>query len=215
VAGFNANKALSTRNDSPETASRPFDVSRDGFVMAEGGAILILEELESAQRRGATIYAELIGYGLSADAHHITSPAPGGEGAGRAMKMALKQAGITPSAVDYINAHGTSTGAGDIAETMAIKSVFGDHAYKVAVSSSKSQLGHLIGAAGAIEAVICVLAMQHQMLPPTINLVTPDPECNLDYVPNAARPSKIDIAVSNSFGFGGHNVSLALRRWGA
>lgn len=215
VAGFNANKALSTRNDSPETASRPFDVSRDGFVMAEGGAVLILEDLECAQHRGATIYAEVIGYGLSADAHHITAPAPGGEGAGRAMKMALKQAGIAPHEVNYINAHGTSTGAGDIAETMAIKSVFGDHAYKVAVSSSKSQLGHLIGAAGAIEAVICVLAMQHQILPPTINLVTPDPECNLDYVPNAARPGTIDIAVSNSFGFGGHNVSLALRRWGA
>lgn len=215
IAGFNANKALSTRNDSPETASRPFDATRDGFVMAEGGAVLILEDYEIAVSRGATIYAELIGYGLSADAHHITSPAPGGEGAGRAMKLALKQAAINPSDVNYINAHGTSTHAGDIAETMAIKSVFGDHAYKLAVSSSKSQLGHLIGAAGAIEAVICVLAMQHNILPPTINLHTPDPECDLDYVANAARAGRIDVAVSNSFGFGGHNVSLALRRWGA
>lgn len=215
IAGFNANKALSTRNDSPETASRPFDATRDGFVMAEGGAVLILEDYEIAVSRGATIYAELIGYGLSADAHHITSPAPGGEGAGRAMKLALKQAAINPSDVNYINAHGTSTHAGDIAETMAIKSVFGDHAYKLAVSSSKSQLGHLIGAAGAIEAVICVLAMQHSILPPTINLHTPDPECDLDYVANAARAGRIDVAVSNSFGFGGHNVSLALRRWGA
>jgi 3-oxoacyl-[acyl-carrier-protein] synthase II len=215
IAGFNANKALSTRNDSPETASRPFDATRDGFVMAEGGAVLILEDYEIAVSRGATIYAELIGYGLSADAHHITSPAPGGEGAGRAMKLALKQAGILPSDVNYINAHGTSTNAGDIAETMAIKSVFGDYAYKLAVSSSKSQLGHLIGAAGAIEAVICVLAMQHSMLPPTINLQTPDPECDLDYVANAARAGRIDVTISNSFGFGGHNVSLALRRWGA
>lgn len=215
IAGFNANKALSTRNESPETASRPFDVSRDGFVMAEGGAVVILEDYEVAVSRGATIYAELIGYGLSADAHHITSPAPGGEGAGRAMKMALKQAGIAPSDINYINAHGTSTHAGDIAETMAIKSVFGDHAFKLAVSSSKSQLGHLIGAAGAIEAVICVLAMQHGILPPTINLHTPDPECDLDYVANAARAARIDVVMSNSFGFGGHNVSLALRRWGA
>ncbi|MEY2847056.1 MAG: hypothetical protein RL076_2602 [Chloroflexota bacterium] len=215
IAGFNANKALSTRNESPETASRPFDATRDGFVMAEGGAVLILEDYEVAVNRGATIYAELIGYGLSADAHHITSPAPGGEGAGRAMKLALKQAGLAPRDVNYINAHGTSTHAGDIAETMAIKSIFGDHAYALAVSSSKSQLGHLIGAAGAIEAVICVLAMQHSMVPPTINLQTPDPECDLDYVANAARPGRIDVAVSNSFGFGGHNVSLALRRWGA
>ena len=215
IAGFNANKALSTRNESPETASRPFDATRDGFVMAEGGAVLILEDYEVAVNRGATIYAELIGYGLSADAHHITSPAPGGEGAGRAMKLALKQAGLAPRDVNYINAHGTSTHAGDIAETMAIKSIFGDHAYALAVSSSKSQLGHLIGAAGAIEAVICVLAMQHSMFPPTINLQTPDPECDLDYVANAARPGRIDVAISNSFGFGGHNVSLALRRWGA
>jgi 3-oxoacyl-[acyl-carrier-protein] synthase II len=215
IAGFNANKALSTRNDSPETASRPFDATRDGFVIAEGSAIVVLEDYESAVSRGATIYAEIIGYGLSADAYHITAPAPGGEGAGRAMKMALKQAGIAPTDVQYVNAHGTSTNAGDIAETMAIKSVFGDHAYKLAVSSSKSQLGHLIGAAGAIEAVICIQAMLHSILPPTINLQTPDPECDLDYVANAARPGAIDIAVSNSFGFGGHNVSLALRRWGA
>lgn len=215
IAGFNANKALSTRNDSPETASRPFDSTRDGFVIAEGSAVLILESYESAVHRGATIYAELVGYGLSADAYHITAPAPGGEGAGRAMKMALKQAGLTPTDVQYINAHGTSTHAGDIAETMAIKSVFGEHAYRLAVSSSKSQLGHLIGAAGAIEAVITIQAMLNQILPPTINLQTPDPECDLDYVANAARPGHIDVAVSNSFGFGGHNASLAFRRWGA
>ena len=213
IAGFNANKAVSTNNDNPTTASRPFDVTRDGFVLAEGGAIVVLESLESAISRGATIYAELIGYGLSADAYHITSPAPGGEGAGRAMKMALRTAGIVASDVQYVNAHGTSTNAGDIAETMAIKTVFGEHAAKLAVSSSKSQLGHLVGAAGAIEAVICILAMQHSLIPATINLHTPDPACDLDYVPNTPRPGNIDIAVSNSFGFGGHNVSLALRRW--
>jgi 3-oxoacyl-[acyl-carrier-protein] synthase II len=213
IAGFNANKAVSTNNDNPTTASRPFDVTRDGFVLAEGGAIVVLESLESAISRGATIYAEIIGYGLSADAYHITSPAPGGEGAGRAMKMALRTAGIVASDVQYVNAHGTSTNAGDIAETMAIKTVFGEHAAKLAVSSSKSQLGHLVGAAGAIEAVICILAMQHSLIPATINLHTPDPACDLDYVPNTPRPGNIDIAVSNSFGFGGHNVSLALRRW--
>ena len=213
IAGFNANKAVSTNNDNPTTASRPFDITRDGFVLAEGGAIVVLESLESAISRGATIYAEIIGYGLSADAYHITSPAPGGEGAGRAMKMALRTAGIIASDVQYVNAHGTSTNAGDIAETMAIKTVFGEHADKLAVSSSKSQLGHLVGAAGAIEAVICILAMQHSLIPATINLHTPDPACDLDYVPNTPRPGIIDIAVSNSFGFGGHNVSLALRRW--
>jgi 3-oxoacyl-[acyl-carrier-protein] synthase II len=213
IAGFNANKAVSTNNENPTTASRPFDVTRDGFVLAEGGAIVVLESLESAISRGATIYAEIIGYGLSADAYHITSPAPGGEGAGRAMKMALRTAGIVASDVQYVNAHGTSTNAGDIAETMAIKTVFGEHAAKLAVSSSKSQLGHLVGAAGAIEAVICILAMQHSLIPATINLHTPDPACDLDYVPNTPRPGSIDIAVSNSFGFGGHNVSLALRRW--
>ena len=213
IAGFNANKAVSTNNDNPTTASRPFDITRDGFVLAEGGAIVVLESLESAISRGATIYAEIIGYGLSADAYHITSPAPGGEGAGRAMKMALRTAGIVASDVQYVNAHGTSTNAGDIAETMAIKTVFGDHAAKLAVSSSKSQLGHLVGAAGAIEAVICILAMQHSLIPATINLHNPDPACDLDYVPNTPRPGTIDIAVSNSFGFGGHNVSLALRRW--
>lgn len=213
IAGFNANKAVSTNNDNPTTASRPFDVTRDGFVLAEGGAVVVLESLESAISRGATIYAELIGYGLSADAYHITSPAPGGEGAGRAMKMALKSAGITPADVQYVNAHGTSTNAGDIAETKAIKTVFGDYASKIAVSSSKSQLGHLVGAAGAIEAVICILAIQNNLFPATINLHTPDPECDLDYVPNTPRPGTIDIAVSNSFGFGGHNVSLAIRRW--
>ncbi|MFM2309955.1 MAG: hypothetical protein RLY87_2077 [Chloroflexota bacterium] len=213
IAGFNANKAVSTNNDNPTTASRPFDVTRDGFVLSEGGAVVVLESLESAVSRGATIYAELIGYGLSADAYHITSPAPGGEGAGRAMKMALKTAGITPADVQYVNAHGTSTNAGDIAETQAIKSVFGDHAGKLAVSSSKSQLGHLVGAAGAIEAVICILAIQNNLIPATINLHNPDPACDLDYVPNTPRAGAIDIAVSNSFGFGGHNVSLAIRRW--
>jgi len=213
IAGFNANKAVSTNNDNPTTASRPFDVTRDGFVLAEGGAVVVLESLESAISRGATISAELIGYGLSADAYHITSPAPGGEGAGRAMKMALKTAGITPADVQYVNAHGTSTNAGDIAETKAIKTVFGDYASKIAVSSSKSQLGHLVGAAGAIEAVICILAIQNNLFPATINLHTPDPECDLDSVPNTPRPGTIDIAVSNSFGFGGHNVSLAIRRW--
>ncbi|MFM2032276.1 MAG: hypothetical protein RLZZ297_1041 [Chloroflexota bacterium] len=214
IAGFNANKAVSTNNDNPTTASRPFDSTRDGFVLAEGGAIVVLELLESAIARGATIYGEIIGYGLSADAYHITSPAPGGEGAARAMKMALKTAGITPADVQYVNAHGTSTNAGDIAETMAIKSVFGAHTAKLAVSSSKSQLGHLVGAAGAIEAVICLLAMQNNLIPATINLHSPDPQCDLDYVPNTPRAGRIDIAVSNSFGFGGHNVSLALRRWG-
>lgn len=214
IAGFNANKAVSTNNDNPTTASRPFDATRDGFVLAEGGAIVVLELLESAIARGATIYGEIIGYGLSADAYHITSPAPGGEGAARAMKMALKTAGITPADVQYVNAHGTSTNAGDIAETMAIKSVFGAHTAKLAVSSSKSQLGHLVGAAGAIEAVICLLAMQHDLIPATINLHTPDPQCDLDYVPNTPRAGRIEVAVSNSFGFGGHNVSLAMRRWG-
>lgn len=213
IAGFNANKAVSTNNDNPTTASRPFDVTRDGFVLSEGGAIVVLESLESAISRGATIYAELIGYGLSADAYHITSPAPGGEGAGRAMKMALRSAGILASDVQYVNAHGTSTNAGDIAESKAIKTVFGDHTAKLAVSSSKSQLGHLVGAAGAIEAVICILAIQNNLIPATINLHTPDPECDLDYVPNTPRAGVIDIAVSNSFGFGGHNVSLAIRRW--
>jgi 3-oxoacyl-[acyl-carrier-protein] synthase II len=213
IAAFCSARAISTRNDDPAGASRPFDATRDGFVLSEGCAVLMLEDLEFAQARGARILGEVIGYGLSSDAYHITQPCPGGEGALRAMRMALRNAGLSAGDVDYINAHGTSTSAGDIAETQAIKSLLGERAYRVPVSSSKSQLGHLIGAAGAIEALITVLAIQNDLLPPTINYVTPDPECDLDYVPNAARPGRVDTAISNSFGFGGHNVSLVLRRF--
>jgi 3-oxoacyl-[acyl-carrier-protein] synthase II len=213
IAAFSSARAISTRNDDPARASRPFDATRDGFVLSEGCAVLILEDLEFALARGARILAEVVGYGLSSDAYHITQPCAGGEGALRAMRMALKHAGHTPDEVDYINAHGTSTSAGDIAETQAIKSLLGERAYQVPVSSSKSQLGHLVGAAGAIEALITALAIQGDLLPPTINYTTPDPECDLDYVPNAARPGRIDLAISNSFGFGGHNVSLVLRRY--
>ncbi len=211
VAGFNSARAISTRNATPETASRPFDLSRDGFVLSEGAAILILEDLEHALRRGAPICAELAGYGTTADAYHITLPPENGEGAASAMQTALRHAGVEPTEVGYINAHGTSTTAGDIAETQAIKAVFGAHAQKLAVSSSKSQLGHLLGAAGAIEAIITLLALQHSILPPTINLQQPDPVCDLDYVPNQSRPAQIRVALSNSFGFGGHNTSLVLR----
>ncbi len=213
IAAFSSARAISTRNDDPSTASRPFDVTRDGFVLAEGCAVVVLEDLEFALARGARILGEVVGYGLSSDAFHITQPCPGGEGALRAMRMALKHANLTPDDIDYVNAHGTSTTAGDIAETQAIKSLLGERAYQVPVSSSKSQLGHLIGAAGSIEGIICVLAIQNDLLPPTINLHTPDPECDLDYVPNAARPGHIDVAISNSFGFGGHNVSLIFRRY--
>jgi 3-oxoacyl-[acyl-carrier-protein] synthase II len=213
IAAFVSARAISTRNDEPETASRPFDATRDGFVLSEGGAVLVLEELEHALARGARILAEVVGYGLSADAFHITQPPAGGEGALRAMKMALKHAGLAPDALDYINAHGTSTPAGDVAETQAIKTLLGERAYRVPVSSSKSQFGHLLGAAGAIEAIVTVLAIQNGMLPPTINLRTPDPQCDLDYVPNAARPGSIDVAMSNSFGFGGHNVALVFKRY--
>ncbi len=213
IAAFASARAISTRNDEPTTASRPFDATRDGFVLSEGCALLMLEDLESAQARGARILAEIVGYGLSADAYHITQPAAGGEGALRAMRMALRNANLTPDDVDYVNAHGTSTPAGDVAETQAIKTLLGERAYKVPVSSSKSQLGHLVGAAGAIEAAISILAIQNDLLPPTINLNTPDPECDLDYVPNAARPARINTAISNSFGFGGHNVSLVFRRY--
>jgi 3-oxoacyl-[acyl-carrier-protein] synthase II len=213
LAAFASARAISTRNDDPAGASRPFDATRDGFVLSEGSAVVVLVDLELALARGARILAEVAGYGLSSDAFHITQPCPGGEGALRAMRMALRNAGLTPDDVDYINAHGTSTSAGDIAETRAIKSLLGARAYQVPVSSSKSQLGHLIGAAGSIEAVITVLAIQNGLLPPTINLNTPDPECDLDYVPHTARPGRVDIAVSNSFGFGGHNVSLVLRRY--
>ena len=215
VGGFNAMKALSTRNSEPERASRPFDAGRDGFVMGEGSGLLILEELEFAKKRGARIYAEVIGYGMSGDAYHITSPAPNGEGAARCMKMAIKDAGIDPAEVGYINAHGTSTKYGDELETTAIKTVFGDHAYKLPVSSTKSMTGHLLGAAGGVEAVISVLAMEHGILPPTINLETPDPECDLDYVPNTARKKQVGIAMSNSFGFGGTNACLIFRKYPA
>ncbi len=213
IASFASAKAISTRNDDPAGASRPFDAGRDGFVLAEGGAMLVLEDLEFARARGARILAELVGYGLSADAYHITPPAPGGEGALRSMRAALKHAGLTPDDIDYINAHGTSTPAGDIAETEAIKRLLGERAYRVPVSSSKSQFGHLLGAAGAIEAIVSILAIQENLLPPTINYTTPDPQCDLDYVPNAARPARIDVVLSNSFGFGGHNVSLVFRRY--
>lgn len=213
IASFASAKAISTRNDDPAGASRPFDAERDGFVLSEGGAMLVLEDLEFARARGARILAELVGYGLSADAYHITQPAPGGEGALRSMRAALKHAGLSPDDIDYINAHGTSTPAGDIAETEAIKRLLGERAYRVPVSSSKSQFGHLLGAAGAIEAIVSILAIQEQLLPPTINYTTPDPQCDLDYVPNAARPGRVDTVLSNSFGFGGHNVSLIFRRY--
>ncbi|MFQ3630654.1 beta-ketoacyl-ACP synthase II [Roseiflexus sp.] len=213
IASFASAKAISTRNDDPAGASRPFDAGRDGFVLAEGGAMLVLEDLEFARARGARILAELVGYGLSADAYHITQPAPGGEGALRSMRAALEHAGLTPDDIDYINAHGTSTPAGDIAETEAIKRLLGERAYQVPVSSSKSQFGHLLGAAGAIEAIVSILAIQENLLPPTINYTTPDPQCDLDYVPNAARPARVDVVLSNSFGFGGHNVSLVFRRY--
>jgi 3-oxoacyl-[acyl-carrier-protein] synthase II len=213
IAAFVSARAISTRNDDPAGASRPFDATRDGFVLSEGGAVMVLEDLEFALARGARIVAEVVGYGLSGDAYHITQPCPGGEGALRAMRLALRHAGLSPDDVDYINAHGTSTPAGDIAETQAIKSLLGERAYRVPVSSSKSQFGHLIGAAGSIEAIITALAIQNDLLPPTINYATPDPQCDLDYVPNAARRGRVDVAISNSFGFGGHNVSLVIRRY--
>lgn len=212
LAGFCSMRALSTRNDQPEKASRPFDKERDGFIIAEGGAILILEELEHAKNRGAKIYGELVGYGCSADAHHLTAPAPGGEGAVRSMKMALGNAGVAPEEVNYINAHGTSTPLNDKFETMAIKTAFGDHAFKVPVSSTKSMTGHLQGAAGGVEAIACLLAMQNNIIPPTINYEVPDPECDLDYVPNQAREVEIKIALSNSFGFGGHNATIIFKK---
>jgi 3-oxoacyl-[acyl-carrier-protein] synthase II len=213
IAGFNVMKALSTRNDDPTTASRPFEKNRDGFVMAEGAGIVVLEEYESARKRGAKIYGEVIGYGLTGDAYHITAPGPDGEGAARCMKMALRNAGINPEEVDYINAHGTSTHFNDLYETMAIKSVFGDHAKKLMISSTKSMTGHTLGAAGGIEAVYALLALARGVLPPTINHEEPDPACDLDYVPNTARPAAARIALSNSFGFGGTNACLLLKRW--
>lgn len=213
MAGFASMRALSTRNDAPEKASRPFDKDRDGFVMGEGAGILVIEELEHAKRRGAPIYCELVGYGLSADAYHMTAPLPEGEGASRCMKMALEHAKLNPEEVHYINAHGTSTPIGDLCETKAVKLAFGDHAYKIPVSSTKSMTGHLLGAAGGVEVAACALAIKHGVIPPTINLDTPDPECDLDYVPNVAREAKIRIAMSNSFGFGGHNATLVVRKF--
>jgi len=212
-AGFCSAKAMSRRNDAPERASRPFDAGRDGFVMGEGAGILVVEELEHAKRRGAPILAEIIGIGLTGDAYHMTSPAPNGEGAVRAMQVALDVARIAPSEVDYINAHGTSTQLNDASETAAIKQVFGDHARKLAVSSTKSMVGHLLGAAAAVELIFCILALRDDVIPPTINQETPDPECDLDYVPNAARKQHIDVALSNAFGFGGHNTSIIVRRF--
>ncbi|MEJ6952167.1 beta-ketoacyl-ACP synthase II [Natronospora cellulosivora (SeqCode)] len=208
VAGFANMKALTTRNDEPSRASRPFDAERDGFVIGEGSGVIILEELESARQRGAKIYAELIGYGSSGDAHHITQPSPGGEGAARAMEMAIKKAGIEKNALDYINAHGTSTPLNDKFETMGIKSVFKDHAYDLMVSSTKSMTGHLLGAAGGVEAVICAKSIYEGIVPPTINYENPDPDCDLDYVPNEARNVAVKYAMSNSFGFGGQNACL-------
>ncbi len=212
LGGFCAARALSTRNDDPQAASRPWDRDRDGFVLADGAGVVVLEELEHARARGASIYAEMVGYGRSGDAYHMTAPSEGGEGAMRCMLNALRDAGLNPDAVDYINAHGTSTEAGDVAETLAVKGAFGEHARKLAVSSTKSMTGHLLGAAGGLEAVFSVLALRDQVAPPTINLENPDAECDLDYVPNTARPMKIDVALSNSFGFGGTNGTLALRR---
>ncbi len=212
IAGFNAMKALSTRNDNPAAASRPFDLNRDGFVPAEGSAILVLEEFERAKARNAHIYAEVAGFGFTADAYHITAPAPGGDGAARAMKAAIDSACLTPQDVDYINAHGTSTGANDKTETAAIKTVFGDDACKIPISSSKSMLGHLLGASGAVEAVATIMCMNENMIHPTINYETPDPECDLNYTPNESVEKDIQVAISNSFGFGGHNVCLAFKK---
>lgn len=213
VGGFCAARALSTRNEEPERASRPWDVERDGFVMGEGAGVLMLESLDSAKSRGAEILAEVIGYGMSGDAYHMTAPAPGGEGGARCMKAALDTARINPEDVDYVNAHGTSTPAGDIAETEGIKSVFGEHAKKMMVSSSKSMTGHLLGAAGGIEAAFSVLAVHHGVVPPTINLDNRDPDCDLDYVPHTAREADIQVAISNSFGFGGTNASVLVRKF--
>jgi 3-oxoacyl-[acyl-carrier-protein] synthase II len=212
MASFTAARALSTRNDEPARASRPFDKDRDGFVMAEGAGVVILEDFDHAKKRGARVYAELVGYGMSADAYHLTAPTEDGGGAALAMANALRDAGITPDQVDYINAHGTSTPLGDVAETRAVKKTFGPHAHKVAISSTKSQLGHLLGASGGVEAVATCMAIHRNLVPPTINLETPDPECDLDYVPNRARDLRVTCAMSNSFGFGGHNACLLLKK---
>jgi 3-oxoacyl-[acyl-carrier-protein] synthase II len=213
IGGFCAMRAMSTRNDNPRHASRPFDKERDGFVMGEGAGVIVLEELEHAKKRGAKIYCEIAGYGNTADAHHITAPAPGGEGAVRCMKMALRTGGLNLEDISYINAHGTSTPVGDIAETQAIKTVFGEHAKRIAVSSTKGATGHMLGAAGAVEMSVCALAIKHGIVPPTINYQTPDPECDLDYVPNIAREMKVNAIINNSFGFGGHNASIAAKKF--
>jgi 3-oxoacyl-[acyl-carrier-protein] synthase II len=212
VAGFASAKALSFRNDDPTTASRPFDLERDGFVIGEGSGVIVLESLEHAQQRGATVLAEIVGYGTTCDAHHITAPSPGGVGGAEAMRLALVDAGLSPEAVDYVNAHGTSTQANDSNETAAIKAALGEHAYRTPVSSTKSMTGHLLGGSGGIEAVAAVLAIGHNVIPPTINYSTPDPACDLDVVPNTAREHPVNVVLSNSFGFGGHNVCLAFRR---
>lgn len=213
VGGFNAMKALSTRNDAPAKASRPFDKDRDGFVVGEGSGIIIMEELEHAKKRGAKIYAEVAGYGYNGDAYHITAPCPDGDGFIRCMRMAIKDAGLSPGDINYINAHGTSTGLNDQTETIAIKEVFKEDAYTIPVSSTKSMIGHLLGAAGAVEAIFTLLAMRDNICPPTINYETPDPDCDLDYVPNSARSRIIDVGLSNSFGFGGTNSTLAFKRF--
>lgn len=213
IGGFCAMRAMSTRNDDPKRSSRPFDKDRDGFVMGEGAGVLVLEELEHAKARGARIYAELVGYGNTADANHMTAPAPEGEGAARCMRMALKNAQLNPTDVHYVNAHGTSTPQGDVCETQAIKTVFGEHARKLAVSSTKGATGHMLGAAGSVEMAICVKALEAQVVPPTINLENPDPLCDLDYVPNTARDSKVNVVLNNSFGFGGHNACIIARKF--
>jgi 3-oxoacyl-[acyl-carrier-protein] synthase II len=213
IGGFCAMKAMSTRNDEPKKASRPFDAQRDGFVMGEGAGVIVLEELEHARARGARIYGELVGYGNTADAHHVTAPAPGGEGAARCMSRALRSAGIAPEDIDYINAHGTSTPHNDVCETSAIKAVFGEHARRVAISSTKGATGHMLGAAGAVEMAVCCKVLETGIVPPTINLENPDPACDLDYVPNVARECKVRAVMNNSFGFGGHNACLVARKF--
>lgn len=213
IGGFCAMRAMSTRNDDPQHSSRPFDKNRDGFVMGEGAGVLVLEELEHAKARGAKIYCEIVGYGNTSDASHMTAPSPEGEGAARCMKMALRNAGLNPTDVSYVNAHGTSTPQGDICETQAIKTVFGEHARKMAVSSTKGATGHMLGAAGAVEMAVCAKAIQTDMVPPTINYETPDPECDLDYVPNKARELRVNAVLNNSFGFGGHNATIAAKKF--
>jgi 3-oxoacyl-[acyl-carrier-protein] synthase II len=213
IGGFAAMKALSTRNDEPTKASRPWDRDRDGFVMGEGAGVVVMEELEMARKRGATIYGEIAGYGLSADAYHMSAPLPEGEGAARCMAMALRKAGLNPTDVDYVNAHGTSTPVGDVCETKALKRLFGEHATKLQISSSKSMTGHLLGAAGVVETIVCIKALQTGVIPPTINLDNPGEGCDLDYVPHTAREAKLRVAINNSFGFGGHNATLVLKKF--